>query len=195
MINNCYNKTSQTISIARFPLAIMVVIIHSRTLNDTMLSLNLGNINGMDIALVIQTLFSRVISPMAIAAFYAISGYLFFYNIGSFTSNMYFSKLRKRVHSLAIPYLLWNAIYILWLFIKEIVKSARYGDIKSVAVNFMQQNFTLTSFWDCNLWGLTETNWIGQTTPPQWPHINPLVVHARLDGGRTSYANHLLPDT
>lgn len=174
MINNCYNKTSQTISIARFPLAIMVVIIHSRTLNDPMPPLNLGDISGVDIAIVIQTLFSKVVSPMAIAAFYIISGYLFFYNIDSFSKKIYFSKLRKRVHSLAVPYLIWNAIYILWLFIKEIVKSARYGDIKSVAVNFMQQNFTLTSFWDCNLWGLTETNWIGQTTLPNGPILIPL---------------------
>lgn len=51
--------------------------------------------------------------------FFLISGYLFFHNIGDFLSIK--QKMRKRVQSLLVPYILWNVIFLLWYFVLGLI--------------------------------------------------------------------------
>lgn len=46
--------------------------------------------------------------------FFAISGYLFFRN---FQINMVGAKLRRRIKSLLIPYLIWNSLYVIFMLV------------------------------------------------------------------------------
>lgn len=48
------------------------------------------------------------------------SGYLFFRNFETWSWPLYFSKLKKRVKSLLIPYIFWNAIVIIGFYIIQI---------------------------------------------------------------------------
>jgi len=51
----------------------------------------------------------------AVAPFFLITGYLFFQN---FQMSNYVEKLKKRAHSLVVPYILWNTIGVfLWFFL------------------------------------------------------------------------------
>ena len=93
---------SKVISISRFPIIVGVVFIHALIIsNGTDLHYFLGNIIG------------RIGVPL----FYIISGYLFFQKYDN-SLKCYKNKLKKRVFSLLIPYLLWNIIaYLVYAFI------------------------------------------------------------------------------
>ena len=93
---------SKVISISRFPIIVGVVFIHALIIsNGTDLHYFLGNVIG------------RIGVPL----FYIISGYLFFQKYDN-SLKCYKNKLKKRVFSLLIPYLLWNIIaYLVYAFI------------------------------------------------------------------------------
>ena len=84
----------------------------------------------------ISVLLSGQLSGIAVPGFFMISGFLFFDN--GFDKSMYASKLKKRLYTLLIPYLIWNAAYLLYVIIP----------------NFSSYNYTvgnvLVCFWDCH---------------------------------------------
>lgn len=105
---------SKTINWLRFPLIVLVVYIHNYgSAYDYSPIINWTNISSIDIYEIIRILFSKVISHIAVPCFFYISGYLFFFNIHDFNKHVYFSKLKKRIYTLLIPYLLWNIFAII----------------------------------------------------------------------------------
>lgn len=87
-------------------LILMVVFIHS------------GYKEGGSYPLVnyFQNLFSgyalcRVANPL----FFMMSGFLFYYNVKSLRD--VYPKIKKRVRSLLIPYIIWNIVFVLWYVI------------------------------------------------------------------------------
>ena len=50
------------------------------------------------------------INIVAVPVFFIISGYFFFYQTKAFGKEAYSKKLRKRIKTLLIPYLLWNLL-------------------------------------------------------------------------------------
>lgn len=100
---------SKTISFLRFPLICIVVFIHT-DLSDIFMAgkqiVAAGEYTGYEtFRRFLQQLFL-----LAVPAFFAISGYLFFDWQGKFTKEVYAQKIRKRVKTLLVPYLLWNLI-------------------------------------------------------------------------------------
>lgn len=53
------------------------------------------------------------INIVAVPVFFIISGYFFFYQTKTFGKETYSKKLRKRIKTLLIPYLLWNLLPVL----------------------------------------------------------------------------------
>ena len=53
------------------------------------------------------------INIVAVPVFFIISGYFFFYQTKAFGKEAYSKKLRKRIKTLLIPYLLWNLLPVL----------------------------------------------------------------------------------
>lgn len=53
---------------------------------------------------------SSTLTKICVPAFFILSGYLFFLDQKSFTSRHYLEKLKRRVHTLLVPYILWNII-------------------------------------------------------------------------------------
>ena len=107
---------SQTINWLRFPLAVAVVFIHSFGIPSeyALPSLNISSFSGMDFFNLIRICFSHVITHVAVPIFYLISGYLFFFRLKDFDFRRgYLEKIKSRLHTLVIPYILWNLISIL----------------------------------------------------------------------------------
>lgn len=102
---------SKSIDFLRFPLIIGVIFIHNfslgRGISDNM---------PMPVYRVTSELFSYVISAVAVPLFFIFSGFLFFLNT-DFNKKCYFSKLRKRIYTLLVPYLFWNiaALVCAWI--------------------------------------------------------------------------------
>ena len=104
---------SQTINYLRFPLTIGVVLIHFNIANNG-ISVH-GVQYGMNVAdwyRYIVTFFSDVVARLSVPIFFMISGFLFFYS-KDFNGSVYIKKLKTRVRTLLIPFILWNIIALL----------------------------------------------------------------------------------
>lgn len=109
-------KQSAIINSLRFPATLLVIASHCViTTSPTSLPLEFSSDN---IFLMLEQL-CLSFGPPAVALFSLITGYFFFYKLQSFDSTTYFVELKKRFHSLLIPYLLWNLIAIAALFSKN----------------------------------------------------------------------------
>lgn len=90
-------------------LIIMVVYIHSYYLEA----------EQYPVALFLQRLTGGGVCRIANCLFFCISGYLFARNVDRFKE--VFTKQRKRIRTLLVPYILWNVIFVLWYVVLEYI--------------------------------------------------------------------------
>lgn len=108
---------SRTITFLKFPLAVLVVILHTNPLTKPTAQIGVYDLAAnYPFFSAVTWFFSRVIAYAAVPSFFVISGFLLFYNVEHFDKRVYFSKMRRRVNTLIIPYIVWNIIYfiVLW---------------------------------------------------------------------------------
>lgn len=127
------NLQSKVISFLRFPMIVAVVLIHTQ----------IYSVNGIDGNMIatypfdgvypiyesVLYLFTKIFTRVAVPLFFMFSGFLFFYKVEEFSIATYFGKLRKRIHTLLIPYIFWNILffivnYLSHLLFPEIFKSS-----------------------------------------------------------------------
>lgn len=104
---------SKTISYLRFPLTVGVVFIHFNLANGL-------NVHGIQYRLdnpewysLIVYIVSVLLPQIGVPLFFIISGFLFFYRT-DFGKGVYTQKLKTRIRTLLIPFVLWNVIAIAW---------------------------------------------------------------------------------
>lgn len=86
-----------------FILSVLIVLLHSNC------KVTLGwNNDGTNLSNFIELLTTYIscIGHIAVPMFYIISAYLFYHNISTLKDTL--SKIKKRIKTLLIPYLLWN---------------------------------------------------------------------------------------
>ncbi len=114
------NVTSELISFVRFPLAVGVVMGHCffriRGWQYDMLAEQGFRCNAV-MEFILST---RILILFIVTLFFLISGYLFFLHLEEWDGNVWLRKMRRRIWTLLIPYLLWNTIYILYIIGPEI---------------------------------------------------------------------------
>ena len=98
---------SQALDLLRFPLAIVVLASHTL---DSLLQSSQGL--SIPIFREISYFIRGFFAGQSVPIYYFISGYVFFLGI-ELTREKYFRKLRNRVHTLLIPYLIWNSLFII----------------------------------------------------------------------------------
>lgn len=81
----------------------------------------------------------------AVPLFFVISGYLFFINIQSFSFQTYKKKFISRIKSILIPYLIWNALYILFHTIQSFAFPAQMAALGKTVI----QEFTIMDYLSC----------------------------------------------
>ncbi|MDE7455588.1 MAG: acyltransferase [Prevotella sp.] len=129
---------SKTISYLRFPLTVGVVFIHfnlAYCLNIHGVIRGLGNPDWFFlIVYIISVLLPRIGVPL----FFIISGFLFFYR-KDFDKSVYTQKLKTRVRTLLIPFVLWNIIAIVWQ-LKRFLPGASlfYRPVVEVQLSFVR---------------------------------------------------------
>jgi surface polysaccharide O-acyltransferase-like enzyme len=140
---------TQSLDLLRFPLAVIVVaehvfnketiIISGRTFDVCQFSLY------NDFLLFVEGFLRGISVPM----FFLISGYVFFLRINHFTKDVYFQKLKNRVFTLLIPFIIWNLPDMFIGFVKYafngILPLSTYG----VEINLTLRNI-LSCFWEYN---------------------------------------------
>lgn len=130
--------TSAVITVLRFPLMLGVVLIHCR-------------MDGVNVSVFesIQKILSVHFPSPCVPLFFFFSGYLFFLRVNEehFTMRDYAEKLRKRVRSIFIPYIFWNAVVLgYFAFMHKLTPSL----INPENCNIYQYSVLdwIRSFWD-----------------------------------------------
>ena len=112
---------SDTIRFLRFPLMVGVVFIHTHMGNISIGGEMVTSMQQFPWFAAVYHLFTDVIARMAVPCFFLISGYLFFYGIQKWDCQVYLAKLKSRVHSLLIPYVFWNAFWVIALYVGQLL--------------------------------------------------------------------------
>ena len=170
---------SQTIDWLRFPLIIAVVFIHNPGLPSDYVLPEIGN-DSISLCFTVYTkvLFSHVLAHIAVPIYFFISGYLFFFKTPVLTGGVYAYKLRTRLKSLAIPYLLWNifpvlVVTCLWLF-KYLILNQDVGLFVEKMGSYMDNHGWLSILWNSKEWGSNVINWLGRPVIGSGPINYPL---------------------
>lgn len=97
----------QVINQLRLPLIILVTYAHSYNEVAEGYSL-LGS--GWDTYQVLKLVVSQTLVKAAMPMFFFISGYLFFVNVEKWDWQTYQQKIKRRIKTLLIPYIIWNLL-------------------------------------------------------------------------------------
>lgn len=107
-------------SALRFPLIVAVVIWHSRFVDiTTSAGTMLIDAEQFPVYWCFSSLLSNVLVTISVPLFFLMSGYFFFRNVDNFDSKIYREKLKRRLKTLLLPYLLWNLIVVAILLLSE----------------------------------------------------------------------------
>ena len=130
---------TNTIASLRFPLTVGVVFIHFSMTDGFCYN---GVVYGLDnppYFFFVVNLFSEVLARVCVPLFFIISGFLFFYHL-DFSWVVYFRKLRNRVKTLLLPYMLWNFIAAIVILVKSVLPF--YPDV-TILISFKRLLNTL----------------------------------------------------
>lgn len=141
---------SKTIDFLRFPLIVGVILIHTSPASLVVNGTYQDAISVYPVYSTLYTLCSQILARLAVPIFFIISGFLFFYHTPVFDKSAYWSKLKKRARTLLVPYLLWNALVILFYFFAEMYLSGLYGG-KGKLVSQYGVNDYIYAFYDTTL--------------------------------------------
>ena len=113
MTNNTSTKNellSSTITATRFPSAVLIVMLHTFIVDESIFGKVYVSSADYPWLNTICHILKADFGEAAVPLFFFISGFLFFYKT-HFDLTVYQKKIKKRIHSLLIPYLIWNTVF------------------------------------------------------------------------------------
>jgi len=159
MCSNDDTILSQTVDWLRFPLVIGVVFIHCYSHDFDMEAMHNAPFAADNIFLWLQMIIKRCLAGLAVPCFFLFSGYYFFYKMRRFGWQEYKTKVRKRFHTLLVPFLLWNMLFVADILLKKNAAFFVKGKPLSNIIVWLQEN-SYHLFWDYTRLGV-ETNILG----------------------------------
>ena len=161
------NKVSCIIDFSRFPLAVLVVFIHYIGIGDMTISASsFCDISSYDAYSFIRVLFSRVISQVAVPAFFLISGYLFYKRLEQWDWNIWKEKVKSRIHTLLIPYLVWITLYVVFCRVLDFFISNDWSV-------FVSKWHIIGYYYNCTYTDMDNISWLGTSSPTCSPILIP----------------------
>ena len=131
--------TSRVVSFLRFPLIIAVIFIHCNLLVKN------PELETRSVFYFLVYITMKLVC-IAVPLFFFISGFLFFKE-GFLDLSLYQKKLKRRIRTIFIPYLLWNIIYFAILAVIQLIKPDTLVILHKHIADFRWQDF-LWIFWD-----------------------------------------------
>lgn len=129
---------SSTIEFLRFPLAVMVLVIHMTPNVVSLADADFKLLSGHGLYNAFAIMGSHVITHLAVPTFYMISGYLFFVNVNEWSWDVYKTKIRKRISTLFVPYMLWNIIPFVIMITYMVISAYVCGTTMSDVVTYVK---------------------------------------------------------
>lgn len=128
MTNNSGVDNSGVVSVlenSRLPLTFLIILLHSYFVNVSYNGIIYDySSDSFLLYQIISFLFSQLICRIAVPGFFLISGFFFFLKLNEFSAETFKSKLIRRVKTLIIPYILWNAIFCVVTLIAQKISPA-----------------------------------------------------------------------
>ena len=131
--------TSRVVSFLRFPLIVAVIGIHCNLLVKN------PELETRSVFYFLVYITMKLVC-IAVPLFFFISGFLFFKE-GFLDLSLYKKKLKRRIRTVLIPYLLWNIIYFAILGVMQLIKPDTLVILHKHIADFRWQDF-LWIFWD-----------------------------------------------
>ncbi|WP_336533514.1 acyltransferase [Bacteroides acidifaciens] len=163
-INDGYVLDSEVIKVLRFPLAVMVVFLHAEPYIQgwNITSMTVGHM-GLNITGVIMYSISHILTQIAVPAFFVISGYLFFKKLEIWNCKEWERKIRSRIYSLIVPYLIWVSIFCLIHILRHIIPGHDVLEMPDIIMSWIrEQGGFLNLYWSSSVWLAGATNVFGQ---------------------------------
>ncbi len=132
---------STTIDWLRFPMAAMVVLLHTGSL---------GCDSTFPLYSSLCILLPNGICRIAVPMFFLFSGYFFFKGFESWNWSLYWEKIKKRTKSLFVPYILWNIIAALLIYSYNWLRMNLNGAEVISLTETIKDWGGLRIFWDCD---------------------------------------------
>lgn len=148
MTTDSVQLQSKTIDVLRPLMAVMVVGLHVRPFYADGTETFFTGIYEASVITIFRVLFS-----IAVPVFFLISGYLFFNKLEDWDSDVWKSKLKKRIGTLLVPYLLWNVIAFLGFILTRKAGQIVKGNAPIGIVSLLDERGWLRLFWDRCLYG------------------------------------------
>lgn len=160
--NYISHSTSQTIDALRVVLLGLIIFIHYPiTVSSYTPVINIGDFNILDST---QIFMQHVATACAVPCFFVFSGY-FFFKEGTLYPKLYKKKIRSRGHTLLIPYIIWNVLMLIFcLGLSYLNESGEFNIAKQI-----KELGGLHIFWDSQIWGEENYNWLGCNVPWSGP--------------------------
>ncbi|MDR0560130.1 MAG: acyltransferase [Prevotellaceae bacterium] len=152
---------SKTIDWLRFPLAVLVIFIHMPLVRDSQNVdyMNFNLYNWYDITVILT---KKIIANIAVPCFFMFSGYLFFNSVEKWNRRVYFAKIKIRLRTLVIPFILFNLSVIILYALLKILKAD--GSIYPYLNELYGNWYRL--LWNYSSWSPDYVNIFGQTLQP-----------------------------
>ncbi len=139
----------------RFPLMVGVVCVHCYLMQYHIET----SPNGYTFMGGFQYLFSQIIGRLSTSLFFLFSGYVFFYKVEYMNIQTYRDKIKKRIRSLLLPYIIWNSLFLLFNYTQQVI-----GGYASTANFKIVADYNLTD-WILAFWNGTYGY---PVNPPLW---------------------------
>ena len=108
--------TVQAFDLLRFPLAVFVVTEH--VFNPDIMQVVGADATSNPIWSNLELFITAYIRTVAVPIFFFISGYMFFISVDRWSRETYLQKLKNRVHTLLVPYIVWIVLAVIMVLFK-----------------------------------------------------------------------------
>ena len=162
------NAISILVRNLRLPLLVGIVYFHThffKYVDQTVL-------DSYTVFSALNFVFTDIIFQCCVPLFFVFSGYFFFHE-RTLTPQLYAQKLKKRVFSLLIPYIIWNALVLLVMYLQEGLMgstSSRMGVLHDYSIS----DWIYAFFDNSHSWSFTGP--LGQPASVQFWFIRDLLI-------------------
>ena len=140
---------SQSLDLLRFPLAIIIVSVHVFNSESVIIQDRVYDVSSIQLYNDFLLFVDGFLRGISVPVYFFISGYVFFLGVDKFTKNVYLKKLKNRVYTLLIPFIIWNLPDIIIGLGKYALNGVSAFQTYGTEVNFTLKNL-LSCFWQYN---------------------------------------------
>ena len=118
-MDNNHSLRQYALDLLRFPLAVIVVIVHTFNSENVVALGTTYRVSDYQLFQDAMIFIDAFLRGISVPIYFFISGYVFFVGI-KFSGTVFKQKIKNRIKTLFVPYIIWNAIAIFLIIFKSL---------------------------------------------------------------------------